>query len=107
MCHLCEAQIVLDQLKLDAERSGDPVLEAECEVMQRHLDIRRSINESLLLCEAVLKHQPSHPYAPRFAYLRERMVQIDKSICDMGMQMEAIIAAGDVQATAPGSDRIN
>lgn len=106
MCHLCAAQLVLNELKLDAEASGDPVLEAECEVMQRHLDIRRAIDESILLCDSVAKHQSQHPIAARFAFLRERMLQVDKMICEMGQQMESIIATG-VVATAPGSDRVN
>lgn len=107
MCHLCIAQAVLNDLKADAERSGDPVLEAECEVMQRHLDMRRAINESIVLCDAVTKHQPTHPMASRFQFMRERMNEIDKAICSMGEQMTALIMAGDVQATAPGSDTIN
>lgn len=107
MCHLCIAQAILNDLKVDAERSGDPVLEAECEVMQRHLDMRRALDESILLCDSVLKHQPNHPIAARFKFLRERMVQLDRAICDMGQQMETIIMAGDVQATAPGSNTVN
>lgn len=66
----------------------------------------QGFNEGLAVCDAVLKHQPNHPLAARFKFLRERMVQIDKSICDMGMQMETI-AAGDVRATAPGSSSVN
>lgn len=106
MCHLCEAQEILDQMKADAARIGDPVLEGQCLVYQSHLDARKAFDMALTVCDAVLTHQPSHPLAHEFAFMRERMRAIDKSICDMGEQMAFIIAAGDVTAT-PGSDTVN
>lgn len=98
MCHACDAKKAIDNTRRLA--GDDPFIEAECLIMERHLNMRLQCDEMKLLADACLESLPAqHPMRARFDALRLGANEIDTALRDCAARMIGVIQNGLPTAT--------